>query len=419
MIVTTKESDVAPAVQLNAGSLIECAREFQLPSAMWRIPEQKEVKFLVSFSEIAETGFSKLEEMPKGFLVSAFVNDELEKARVIKGDLLFTLTLRGEVAYYKQTDEADPEKVQHFLHRVAEISQNADEIKYNNTLSFLSEEDKDTEAHYKRIVELGVLSIQQNAFDKVVLSRTKEFAMSASFDVAKAFLQLEMAYKTAFISWINLPEKEEMWLGATPELLVEVSDKSVFRTIALAGTQGALHNNGELIPRYDIKWGQKEIEEQALVSRYIVSCFKKIRLREYSEKGPKTVLAGNLYHLKSEFEVNMKEACFPDLGSVMLALLHPTSAICGTPKLPAMEFILKMEGFDRSIYSGFIGPVNVGNSSNIYVNLRTVRFRNGIATFFAGAGITEGSDSSREWEETELKCDTLLRILNQPVVDQK
>src|SRR5690606_24641195 len=129
-----------------------------------------------------------------------------------------------------------------------------------------------------RIVELGVLSIQQNAFDKVVLSRTKEFAMSASFDVAKAFLQLEMAYKTAFISWINLPEKEEMWLGATPELLVEVSDKSVFRTIALAGTQGALHNNGELIPRYDIKWGQKEIEEQALVSRYIVSCFKKIRL---------------------------------------------------------------------------------------------------------------------------------------------
>lgn len=416
MIISIKESDSEVYTQLKAWSLIETSREFQLPSALWRLPEQTEVKFLVSFDKVLETGFSKLEEMPVGFLVSAFSNDELEKAGLIKGDLIFTLATTGEVISHEQTPGTDNALAEKFLNRALEISKFSEERKYNNELIPLSNENIDAEENYKRIVELGVLAIQQNQFDKVVLSRTKEFALSDSFNASKAFLQLEKVYKTAFVSLINLPEKEEMWLGATPELLVEVSDKNIFRTIALAGTQGALNEAGELIPRYNVMWGQKEIEEQAFVSRYIVACFKKIRLREYTEKGPKTALAGNLYHLKSDFEVDMTEACFPDLGSVMLALLHPTSAICGAPKLPAMEFILKMEGYDRSIYSGFIGPVNVSRSSQIYVNLRTVRFANGIATFFAGAGITDGSDPLKEWNETEMKCDTLLNVLNQQTV---
>jgi isochorismate synthase len=48
------------------------------------------------------------------------------------------------------------------------------------------------------------------------------------------------------------------------------------------------------------------------------------------------------------------------------------------------------------------------------VNLRTVRFKDDKALFYAGAGITEGSDAQKEWIETELKCDTLLRIINEP-----
>ena len=77
--------------------------------------------------------------------------------------------------------------------------------------------------------------------------------------------------------------------------------------------------------------GQKDIEEQALVERYVISCFKKIRLREYDEHGPKTMIAGNVLHLKTEFEVDMVATNFPQLGSVMLNLLHPTSAVCGMP----------------------------------------------------------------------------------------
>ena len=159
---------------------------------------------------------------------------------------------------------------------------------------------------------------------------------------------------------------------------------------------------------------QKEIEEQALVCRYIVDCFKKIRLREYEEHGPKTVMAGSLLHLRTDFRVDMKATGFPQLGSVMLDLLHPTSAVCGMPRKEAHEFLQANEDFDRSFFAGFIGPVNIQEETSIYVNLRTASLKGEHAILYAGAGVTEDSDPEKEWEETELKCQIIGKFIQKP-----
>jgi isochorismate synthase len=245
----------------------------------------------------------------------------------------------------------------------------------------------------------------------VVLSRTKDYPYTEKFDLFKAFQKLNKTYLSAFVSLINLPDRQESWLGASPEKLVGMDAQGVFKTTALAGTQNARTKDGEVIPAKEVRWGQKEIEEQALVSRYIIECFKKIRLREYQEKGPKTSRAGNLYHLRTDFEVNTHEVNFPELGTVMLTLLHPTSAVCGMPKKSALKFINAAENYQRSLYSGYLGPVKIDQESSLFVNLRCMRFKNGTATLFAGAGITEDSDPQKEWDETEMKCETLLRVL--------
>jgi isochorismate synthase len=177
--------------------------------------------------------------------------------------------------------------------------------------------------------------------------------------------------------------------------------------MALAGTQKARGDN----PLKNAAWTQKEIEEQALVSRYIVNCFKKIRLREYQELGPKTTVAGGLLHLKSEFLVDMRATNFPQLGSVMLKLLHPTSAVCGMPKENALDFLDSEETFDRTYFSGFVGPVNLDGETDLFVNLRCARLENNEALLFAGAGITEDSVPEKEWEETELKCTILGKFI--------
>jgi len=183
------------------------------------------------------------------------------------------------------------------------------------------------------------------------------------------------------------------------------------RTLSLAGTQSASNPDGTLKTPAEALWSQKEIEEQALVSRYIIECFKKIRLREYLEEGPRTIQAGNLMHLGSQFTVDTHAVHYPQLGTVMLRLLHPTSAVCGMPRSAAFDFIQQHEGYDREFYSGFLGPVNIQSESHLFVHIRCLKLEGNRATLFAGAGLTEDSVPEREWQETEMKCQTLLRCL--------
>src|SRR5690606_9539338 len=113
----------------------------------------------------------------------------------------------------------------------------------------------------------------------------------------KAFKTLGKCHSDAMISLVYLPEKKQIWMGASPEVLVSQNRECLFTTMSLAGTQSALDRDGNEIRPLDALWTHKEIEEQAIVGRYIINCLKKIRVREFEEEGPKTVRAGNLLHL--------------------------------------------------------------------------------------------------------------------------
>ncbi|MEY3918185.1 MAG: Isochorismate synthase, partial [Bacteroidota bacterium] len=278
--------------------------------------------------------------------------------------------------------------------------------------SVFEEEDLIKKQEFKSWVSSAIEAIKQGPLQKVVLSRTDVKELPSGFSIASALEELAAAYPNAFVCAISIPALAGVWMCATPEILVEQKD-GVFRTISLAGTQSGVDDQGNALSPAQARWSQKEIEEQAFVSRYIIDCFKKIRLREYTELGPKTISTGNLLHLKTEYIVDTKAMDFPQLPGLMLGLLHPTSAVCGTPKQEAIEFILKTETHDRSMYSGYLGPVNIGGDTHLFVNLRTVKITGNQAEFYAGCGITEDSDPEKEWQETQMKCQTLQRVLMQ------
>ncbi len=265
-----------------------------------------------------------------------------------------------------------------------------------------------TEAEYTWLVRQGMAAIEEKAVVKVVSSRAARRPLPVGFDPLGAFEKLRTKYPQAFVSLVSVPGVGT-WLGATPEVLAEVTADGYFRTVALAATQPA---TAAATPRTAI-WRQKEIEEQALVARYIVSCFKQLRLREYHETGPRTVVAGQLLHLRTDFEVDLKTVPFPNLGTDMLRLLHPTSAVGGMPKAAALEFLRRHEGYDRAYYSGFLGPVNVTapGVARLFVNLRCLQVRAHEAVLYAGTGLTADSDPEREWQETEMKLQTVATVL--------
>jgi isochorismate synthase len=116
-------------------------------------------------------------------------------------------------------------------------------------------------------------------------------------------------------------------------------------------------------------------------------------------------------HLKSDFTVDMAATNFPQLGSVMLKLLHPTSAVCGMPLESTREFLMKHEGYARQGYAGYLGPVNIENNTHLFVNLRCTQLFENEARLYAGAGVTIDSDPAKEYEETEMKMNTLSAII--------
>ena len=363
--------------------------------AAWRLPLSEQVQACVSLQQSYTIGQPDLEQSPFGFLFSPFHTSGQEQQLFIKGDLYFDATA-GTLTAASDAPAAAAYSFTEALESMNQVSG------WHN--SDVTQASYQTETGFKSAVEKAVAAITAEEMEKVVLSRNFSEKLPSSFSPVAAFEAMLQAYPNAFVSLVSVPGVGT-WMGASPEVLVSINEEQIFKTVALAGTQPAVENVADAI------WRQKEIEEQGMVERYILSCFKSLRLREYTEVGPRTVIAGNLMHLRTDFKVDLKEVDFPTLGTDMLHLLHPTSAVCGLPKEPALAFILAHEGYNRSYYSGYLGPVNSTAGTHIFVNLRCMQLREQEAILYAGAGITAESNPEKEWLETQHKMQTMRRIL--------
>ena len=372
--------------------------------AIWRKPTTSQLAFVQDFSQSPRRVTLQLEELPAGFVVHPFADQEDKKAFYIQADRYEKLSLdqplhQEDLPQWMQASR-DSGPTSELKKRITGLLGQLPQLANPGT--------GQEKAHFLQLVSKGIQAIEAGTLEKIVAARTKLIPLPEAFDLGKTLAKLLASYPHSFVNFFHLPGIGT-WMGASPEVLIETKG-DYFHTMSLAGTQPAQGDN----PLKSAAWTQKEIEEQALVSRYIVDCFKTIRLREYEEHGPKTVLAGNLLHLRSDFRVNTQTTGFSNLGSVMLGLLHPTSAVCGMPRKEALSFLKTEEGWDRSFYAGFIGPVGIEQETSIYVNLRTASLHQTHALLYAGAGVTEDSVPEKEWEETELKCEIIGKFIQNP-----
>lgn len=380
-------------------SLMQYAFDNQYAIAVWRLPAESVHHLIISKQTSRIRKEDPIEGLEPGFIFAPF--DTLSDRVFLKADLSFSFDGK------KLNPPASPLEVnsQAWLTEDMKGQPNSKSKPAYYTLNSLPDEIE--KRSFLEMVARGLREIDAGKLEKVVPSRVMTYPLTRPLDVVQIFFDLCESNPSALISFVSTPDTGT-WIGATPELLVSVENRNIFKTVALAGTQR--YTAGTDLR--SVAWTQKDIEEQALVERYIISCFKKIRLREYDEHGPRTAIAGNVLHLKSEFVVDMSETGFPQLGSVMLGLLHPTSAVCGSPLQSSLKFLKEHEGYDRQFYTGYLGPVNFDNNIHIFVNLRCMQLVNDKAILYAGAGVTIDSIPESEWEETEMKLNTLLSVLS-------
>jgi isochorismate synthase len=257
--------------------------------------------------------------------------------------------------------------------------------------------------NFETLVEKAVHEIEIGTFEKVVLSR-KETIFLNDFDLELVFNQLLANYKTAF-NYCFFHPKVGFWIGASPEQFLKIED-SILKTVALAGTQ--LNTKSQ-----DYVWADKEINEQQIVTDFIVK-----NLVVFSDSiavsKPYNYQAGSIIHIKTDIEAVLLHQSKLD---EIVVTLHPTPAVCGFPKVKAKQFILDNEGYNREFYAGFLGEWNKDfltykkGNSDLFVNLRCMKIENIKAVLFVGCGINKGSNPTKEFMETVNKSQTMKKVL--------
>ncbi|VXB94194.1 MULTISPECIES: chorismate-binding protein [Chryseobacterium] len=253
----------------------------------------------------------------------------------------------------------------------------------------------ETQEEYLQKLEEVIEIIKKNNLPKLVLSRRKIFNDFNEIDLKESFNNLCKNYPNAF-KYLFF-DGETSWIGAFSEVLGKFNKSThEFETMSIAGT----------IPVSE-EWTEKEIEEQKPVSSYIRNILAKfVSLSEVEESETYDHISGNIKHLKTDFKIKINPE---DLDSIIQEL-HPTPAVCGIPKDFCREVIEKVEKFPRELYAGYI-KIETEDYIQYFVNLRCARLYKNSVHLFVGGGITAQSNPEKEWNETELKSEAVLKNL--------
>ncbi|MGB0897158.1 MAG: chorismate-binding protein [Flavobacteriaceae bacterium] len=273
--------------------------------------------------------------------------------------------------------------------------------------------DVSAKTQHEALVSKAISEIEQTDLKKVVLSRVEQVEVTPISPI-EVFEKALAEYPNAFV-YLWYHPAVGCWLGATPEVLLQTRNNK-FKTMALAGTQVFSENN---------TWGEKEQEEQQIVTNYIVDNLISEHITpEIGE--PHTVKAGELAHIKTDITGRFNKSQLQQI----IAVLHPTPAVCGMPKKEATQFIKQHEPYNRAFYTGFLGELNKtsqrrnnrrntentayrlqSSTSDLYVNLRCMELNHSKANIYVGGGITASSDPEKEFIETYNKTKTMKKLI--------
>ena len=133
-------------------------------------------------------------------------------------------------------------------------------------------------------------------------------------------------------------------------------------------------------------------------------------------EGPGIVELRNVSHLGTHLTGSL--ALGPD-GELMnalelLALIHPTPAVAGTPVDLALDYLAKAEELDRDRYAGAVGWIDGDGDGEWYLGIRCAIVEDRTARLFAGVGIVADSDPQAELAETQLKLQAFLAAAVRP-----
>ena len=262
-------------------------------------------------------------------------------------------------------------------------------------------------ATWQKMIEQATASMNSGPLNKVVLSRVSEIRFNGRAPIEPARHYLKATYPDCHRFWFE-PRPFHAFYGATPELLARVNGRQL-QTMGLAGSirRGKTPAEDEVLAK-ELLQSKKDLYEHAVVVDSIRRRLAPITSELVIPDEPDVLRLGYIQHLYSPINGRLQEksGILP-----IVARLHPTPALGGSPRDLAMAFIREAEPVPRGWYAAPVGWLDHQLEGTFSVAIRSAIAQDRRVWLHAGAGIVADSDPQREWDETQLKFKPMLQAL--------
>ena len=260
---------------------------------------------------------------------------------------------------------------------------------------------------YEAAVSQVLPRLHAGEFHKIVLARKITYRADRPPSPFALAHQLRERFPDCH-SFCLADQRSGILVGATPERLLRVTSGRL-ETEALAGTAARGRTAGsDARLGHALLGNDKEAREHRLVVDSILRRLRELGLENPEEGRPRLLRLSNLQHLRTPLRANLPENLHP---LDVLADLHPTPAMGGSPRELALPHLRALEGFHRSWYAGVAGWLDHAGDAEFIVPIRCGHLLDDKVTLYAGAGIVQGSDPAEEKGETDLKLNAMLDAL--------
>jgi len=251
------------------------------------------------------------------------------------------------------------------------------------------------QAEWRAMVDHTLVEIDKGRVEKVVLARAVHIDADLPFDVADILSYLRRSQPGCVVY------ADRGFVGASPELLArKVGTTVTSRPLAGTGLDTAA-----------LARSAKDGNEHQLVVDAVVHALRTLCTDVYAD-GPAILELADVSHLATTITARSESASTTITD--LVAALHPTPAVGGTPRPVALAEIAALEAVPRGRYAGPCGWIDRHGNGEFVVALRGGEIEGTHAVIHAGAGIVSGSDPESEWTETQQKLTPMLQALVRP-----
>lgn len=262
-----------------------------------------------------------------------------------------------------------------------------------------------SEQQWESRVAQAIARIDKGEIDKVVLARDLIATTSGEIDARPILNKLSNNYPATWVFSVN------GLIGATPELLLRLS-RGMVTSRVLAGTIPKTGDDArDLALAGSLARSSKDLEEHEYAVRSVADALEPFCSSTNVPEAPFVLHLANVMHLATDVTGALLESKHHVDAFALLKSLHPSAAVCGTPRNLAFDVIDEIEGMNRGRYAGPVGWIDARGDGELGIALRSGQITGNEIRIFAGCGIVAGSDPAVELAESNAKFSAMKSAL--------